>query len=91
MAHIGTSSPQDRGVWATALYAGLRYGELRALRWGAVDLAAGTIGVRESWDPEEGSIAPRRAPRGGRPPFRVSWVSCCAIDALTLVGAPTML
>ncbi|MGE5283006.1 MAG: tyrosine-type recombinase/integrase [Chloroflexota bacterium] len=50
---------EDRGVWATALYAGLRYGELRALRWGAVDLAAGTIKVRESWDPEEGSIAPK--------------------------------
>jgi len=49
----------DRGVWATALYAGLRYGELRALRWGAVDLAAGTIRVRESWDPEAGSIAPK--------------------------------
>lgn len=23
----------ERAVWATALYAGLRYGELRALRW----------------------------------------------------------
>jgi integrase len=49
----------DRGVWATALYAGLRYGELRALRWGAVDLSGATIRVRESWDPMEGSIAPK--------------------------------
>jgi integrase len=49
----------DRALWATALYAGLRYGELRALRWGAVDLAGGTIRVRESWDPKEGSIAPK--------------------------------
>jgi len=39
----------DRAIWATALDAGLRYGELRALRWGAIDLAAGTIKVRESW------------------------------------------
>jgi integrase len=45
---------EDRGVWATALYAGLRYGELRALRWGAIDLAAGTIKVRESWDQRRG-------------------------------------
>jgi len=50
---------EDRPLWGTALYAGLRYGELRALRWGAVDLAAGTIQVRESWDPKEGPIAPK--------------------------------
>lgn len=56
---IGALSVEDRGVWATTLYAGLRYGELRALRWGAVDLATGTIKVRESWDPQEGSIAPK--------------------------------
>ena len=49
----------DRATWATALYAGLRYGELRALRWGAIDLDAATIRVRESWDPLEGSIAPK--------------------------------
>jgi len=49
----------DQSIWATALYAGLRYGELRALRWGAVDLDAGTIRVRESWDPLAGSIAPK--------------------------------
>ncbi len=49
----------DRSIWATALYAGLRYGELRALRWGAVDLDAGMIRVRESWDPLAGSIAPK--------------------------------
>ena len=49
----------DRALWATALYAGLRYGELRALRWGVVDLVRGTIHVRESWDPKEGVIAPK--------------------------------
>lgn len=49
----------DRPIWGTALYAGLRYGELRALRWGAVDLDGGTIRVREAWDPQAGSIAPK--------------------------------
>lgn len=49
----------DQPTWATALYAGLRYGELRALRWGAVDLAGGTIAVRESWDPKAGAIEPK--------------------------------
>lgn len=50
---------EDRTLWATALYAGLRYGELRALRWSAVDLAGGAIRVTESWDPKEGAIAPK--------------------------------
>ena len=49
----------DRPCWATALYAGLRYGELRALRWAAVDLAGGTIRVRKSWDPKQGEIDPK--------------------------------
>jgi integrase len=35
----------DRAVWATAMYAGLRRGELRALRWADVDLASGVIRV----------------------------------------------
>ena len=50
---------EDRALWATALYAGLRYGELRALRWSGVDLAAGAIRVTESWDPKAGAIAPK--------------------------------
>jgi integrase len=37
-------------VWATALYAGLRRGELQALRWRDVDLEAGVIRVEGSWD-----------------------------------------
>jgi integrase len=50
---------EDRAIWSTAIYAGLRYGELRALRWAAIDLAARKIRVRESWDPKEGPIAPK--------------------------------
>ena len=50
---------EDRAVWGTAIYAGLRYGELRALRWGAVDLAGGRLHVIEAWDPKEGAVAPK--------------------------------
>lgn len=49
----------DRPLWATALFAGLRYGELRALRWKDVDLAKGVISVRRSWDPKAGPIEPK--------------------------------
>jgi integrase len=44
-----TALPErDRPIWATALYAGLRRGELMALRWEDVDLAAGVIRVERS-------------------------------------------
>lgn len=50
---------RDRPLWATAMYAGLRRGELQALRWEDVDLAAGVIHVRRGWDVVEGEIAPK--------------------------------
>lgn len=43
----------DRALWATAFYAGLRRGELMALRWGDVDVANGTIHVEQAYDPKE--------------------------------------
>jgi integrase len=51
--------PKDRPVWATALYGGLRRGELRALRWGDIDFEAGLIRVERGWDPKEGPIEPK--------------------------------
>ncbi|MCB0868726.1 MAG: site-specific integrase, partial [Solirubrobacterales bacterium] len=58
--HLVDLAPvEDRAIWAAAVYAGLRYGELRALRWNAVDLAGGFIQVRESWDPKAGPITPK--------------------------------
>jgi len=47
-----TNAPHE----ATALYAGLRLGELRALRVADVDLATGVIRVERGWDPAEGPI-----------------------------------
>jgi len=47
----------DRPLWATAMYAGLRRGELMALRIEDLDLAAGVIHVRRGWDTIEGEIA----------------------------------
>jgi integrase len=49
----------ERAMWATAFYAGLRRGELRALRVRNVDLDAGTIDVEHSWDDKEGEIDPK--------------------------------
>jgi integrase len=46
----------DRPIWATAMYAGLRRGELMALDWSHIDLASGVINVERSWDDAEGLI-----------------------------------
>ena len=51
--------PDVRVVYATAFYGGLRRGELQALRWTAVDLAASEIVVSSGWDAVEGEIAPK--------------------------------
>jgi integrase len=53
------SGEHDRAVWATAFYAGLRLGELQALQDEDVDLAAGVIHVRHSWDKKAGRIDPK--------------------------------
>src|SRR5579862_7564285 len=49
----------DRGLWATALYAGLRMGELQALDWADIDLEHNLIHVRRSWDRQAGFIEPK--------------------------------
>lgn len=49
--------PDDqRALWATAFYAGLRRGELRGLRWSDIDLAGRELHVRRAWDDREGVI-----------------------------------
>jgi integrase len=40
----------DRALWATAFYAGLRRGELRALKWSDIDLKGRIIRVERSLD-----------------------------------------
>jgi integrase len=47
----------ERAAWATAFFAGLRVGELRALRWTHVDFEAGVIRVCAGWDDQDGEQA----------------------------------
>ncbi|HET7485311.1 MAG TPA: site-specific integrase [Solirubrobacterales bacterium] len=55
----------DRPIWATAFYAGLRRGELQALRPQDVDLSSSEITVQRSWDQYEGAI-PAKSKAGNR-------------------------
>lgn len=54
---VAAAPEADRAVWATALYAGLRRGELMGLRWEDVSMKDGTLHVRWGWDPEHGRQA----------------------------------
>jgi integrase len=49
----------NRPIWATAFYAGLRRGELQALRACDIDLDRAEIVVQRSWDQHEGPLAPK--------------------------------
>jgi integrase len=63
-------SATDRPLWATALYAGLRRGELMALRWEDVNFAQGILRVARAWDPKERAmIAPKSAAGDRRVPI----------------------
>jgi integrase len=56
-ALIAALPREHRALWACGMYAGLRRGELMALRWCDVDLAVGVIHVRRGWDAVAGPIA----------------------------------
>jgi integrase len=62
---------KDRPLWATAMYAGLRRGELMALRREDVDLGAGVIHVRRGWDRYAGEITPKSG-KGRKVPIAVA-------------------
>ena len=49
----------DRAIWATMFFGGLRVGEVQALAIDAVDLLRGVIRVEKNWDPKEGLVAPK--------------------------------
>ncbi|HEY7149414.1 MAG TPA: tyrosine-type recombinase/integrase [Gaiellaceae bacterium] len=62
---LATLPERDRPIWATALYAGLRRGELMALRWQDVDLANGVIHVERAYD-EKSRLEIEPKSRAGR-------------------------
>jgi integrase len=58
---IAILADADQPLWAMAFYAGLRRGELQALRVCDVDLGASLIRVERGWDQVEGAIEPKSA------------------------------
>jgi integrase len=76
----------DRALWAVALYAGLRAGELRALVWGDVDLARADVAVRASLSVDAPTEDEETDPKT-RAGLRTVPLAPPAIDALTALKA----
>jgi integrase len=58
-ALLGALPAAERAIFATALYAGLRLGELQALDWVNVSFRENLIHVERSWDRNTGFVAPK--------------------------------
>jgi integrase len=56
---IAALPESDQALWACAFYAGLRRGELRALRTSDIDMGRSEIQVAFNWDDVEGPIPPK--------------------------------
>lgn len=54
-AYLEALPEGDRALWGTALFAGLRRGELQALRWQDIDLDASRLTVARNYD-DEGKV-----------------------------------
>lgn len=78
---------RDRPLWATAFYAGLRCGELMALRWEDVNIPERTLAVARSYDPKEKQFVGTKTRAGTRVlPFPERLVPYLAAQRLATVG-----
>src|SRR5579871_2273067 len=66
-ALIGAAPIEDSALWATAMHAGLRLGELGALDWSAVDVSGGSSGRTDRAIRRPASLSQSRT---GRSPIR---------------------
>jgi integrase len=83
---LAALNARDRVLWATALYAGLRRGELMGLRWCDVDLSHGVLEVAQAWDPKEHCmVAPKS--HAGRRRVPIATALRAHLEPLSL-GAP---
>ena len=81
-------TPFDKALWATALYAGLRSGELMALRWADVDLAEGSIRVERAYDPKACEFIEPKSRAGRRRVPIASALRLALLEHRVAAGSP---
>lgn len=89
---LAALNARDRVLWATALYAGLRRGELMGLRWCDLDLARGLLEIAQAWDPKEHCmVAPKSHAGNRRVPIAAALRSYLELLSLTVTtDAPSL-
>jgi len=88
---LGVLPDFERALWATALYSGLRRGELRALRFADIDHEERIIRVRRGWDDHEGVIEAKTAAGRRDVPLIARLAPILAAHRLAAGGAPDAL
>ena len=63
---IAAVDDRHRALWATAMYAGLRAGELQALSWSDVDFEVSVMRVRRAYDPKSRVMVEPKSRSGRR-------------------------
>lgn len=76
---------RDRPIWGVALYAGLRLGEIQALRHCSIDLQSGVIHVTQSWDRRSRTFVAPKSRAGNR---RVPIPEALATYLAECIGGP---
>jgi integrase len=84
---IAVLPPRDGAVWATAMYTGLRAGELQALTDELVDLDSDVIRIQWTWDPVAGRVAPKSRSGRARCPSPARSASTCSSTASRAAAA----
>jgi integrase len=82
---IAALEHENRALWATAMYAGVRHGELRALRVDDIDLEHRRINIRRGWDQYEGEID-TKSERGRRSTVIIGLLRDLLASYLKLTG-----
>jgi integrase len=72
IALLDALGSDERPLYATAFYAGLRAGELQALHWDDLDLGRNLIYVRRNWDRQTGFIDPKSRSGNRRVPITLT-------------------
>jgi integrase len=83
---IAALRSDDHALWGTAFYAGLRLGELRAMKWSDIDLSAGVIRVERALDQKGAMIRPKSAAGVRTVPIPKALRSLLAAHRLQRVG-----
>jgi len=88
-ALVAAVQPRDQALFGLAVYAGLRLGEILALRWEAIDLDALTLRVDRSWDASSRQFVKPKSKAGTRTVPIIDRLAMLLADHRVLTNHPS--